>query len=170
MPNPPSHIALVAAFGKDTRAIGKDGKLLWQLPEDLARFKQLTQGHPVIMGRKTWDSLPSKFRPLPGRTNIIVTRIEDYPTEGAVVAHSLPEALSLAKRAEGADEIFVIGGGELYRAALPFADRLYLTLVESDATGDTFFPAYTDDFTTVLHDEPHASEDGLAYRFLDLGR
>ncbi len=165
-----SRINLIAALGARSRAIGKNGKLLWQLPGDLPRFRALTDGHPVVMGRKTWDSLPPKFRPLPGRTNIVVTRMEDYPAGGARVAHSLPEALSLAKRAEGAREIFVIGGGELYRAALPFADRLYLTLVDSDAEGDTFFPPYEDEFKTVLAEELHTSGTGVTYRFLDLSR
>src|SRR3989344_734446 len=118
-------IAIIAALGEQTRALGKNNELLWHIPDDLKRFKELTLGHPVIMGRKTWESLPPKFRPLPGRTNIVVTRQAGYVAEGAVVADSLETARVGATRAPGADEMFVIGGGELYREALPFADRLY---------------------------------------------
>lgn len=164
-----SRISLIAALGTRTRAIGKGGELLWRLPEDLKRFKTLTSDHPVIMGRKTWESLPEKSRPLPGRTNIVVTRDDTYAAPGALLAHSLPEALSLAKSSAGANEVFVIGGGELYRAALPFATHLYLTLIDDEAEGDAFFPAYEEDFLTVLSDEGR-SVNNLQYRFLDLSR
>ena len=115
---PSSIISLIAAIGKG-RELGKNGKLLWHLPDDMRRFKELTTGHPVIMGRKTWESLPERFRPLPGRTNIVVTRQADYKAAGAIVADSLGAARAVAARAEGANEIFVIGGGELYAVALP---------------------------------------------------
>src|SRR3989338_8490136 len=121
-------IAIIAALGAQTRAIGKDNGLLWHIPDDLKRFKELTLGHSVIMGRKTWESLPEKFRPLPGRTNVVVTRQAGYVAEGAVcgaggawAAAWLGAARAAAARAPGADEMFVIGGGELYREALPFA-------------------------------------------------
>ena len=155
MPNPAPHISLIAALGARTRAIGKDGKLLWHIPEDLRRFKALTEGHPVVMGRKTWESLPGKFRPLPARTNIVVTRQADYMAPGATVVDSLESALAAAASAPGADEIFVIGGGELYAAALPLASRLYLTLVDSDVPGDAFFPDYEPEFKTVIEHEAH---------------
>ncbi|MBU1755192.1 dihydrofolate reductase [Patescibacteria group bacterium] len=164
-----STISIIAAVGRNNRAIGKDKELLWRLPEDLKRFKQLTLGHPVIMGRKTWQSLPASVRPLPGRTNIIVTRFEDYPSEGALLATTFPGALSLAKDCEGSDEIFIIGGGQLYEAALPFASRIYLTLVESDAEGDTRFPAYEEEFSKVLSTEEKEFE-GLRYTYLTLER
>lgn len=146
-------VSLIAALAGKNRAIGKEGDLLFSVPGDLKRFKELTTGHPVIMGRKTWNSLPERFRPLPGRTNIVVTRIENYPAPGAHIVHSFPEALSRAKDAEGSDEIFVIGGGEIYRAALPFTDRLYLTLVDLETEADTFFPAYEEDFKTIVSEE-----------------
>lgn len=146
-------ISLIAALAGKSRAIGKENDLLFTVPGDLARFKALTMGHPVLMGRKTWESLPERFRPLPGRTNIVVTRDRDYIAQGALLAHSLPEGLSLAKEAESSDELFVIGGGELYRAALPFADRLYLTLVDIETEADTFFPAYEDEFATTISEE-----------------
>ena len=155
----PGRIALIAALGAKTHAIGKNGALLWQIPEDLKHFKALTSGHPVVMGRKTWESLPEKFRPLPGRVNIVVTRQAGYRALGASVAKSLDEALRAATLAPGSDEIFVIGGGELYAAALPLADRLYLTLVDSDAAGDAFFPAYENEFTKVLERESCAEHE-----------
>ena len=112
------------------------------------------------MGRKTWESLPEKFRPLPGRTNIVVTNQAGYAASGAVLAHSLEDARAAAARAQGADEIFIIGGGKLYAAALPYASRLCLTLVEDDAEGDVFFPPYETDFEAIseesgVGDPPH---------------
>ncbi len=162
-------ISLIAALSSKTRAIGRDGNLMWSIPEDLARFKGLTNGHPVVMGRKTWESLPVKFRPLPGRTNIIVTRDSTYDAEGGVVVHSLEEAIAAASRVPGAEEIFIIGGGELYREALPLATRLYLTLVESDEDGDAYFPEYADTFTKILLNESHTPET-LSYSFVTLER
>jgi dihydrofolate reductase len=161
-------ISFIVALGHN-RVIGKDNDLLWHLPDDLKRFKKLTLGHPVIMGRKTWQSLPDKVRPLPGRTNIVVTRFEDYPADGAQVAHSFPEALSLAKDADGADEIFVIGGGELYRAALPFASRLYLTIVDDPTPGTVFFPEYEQDFLSEVEREEHV-DGNYRYTWLTLDR
>ena len=162
-------IAIIAALGARTRAIGKNNELLWHIPDDLKRFKQLTFGHPVVMGRKTWESLPSKFRPLPERTNIVVTRQAGYAAEGAVVADSLESARAEAARAPGANESFVIGGGELYREALPFADHLYLTLIDDDKEGDTFFPPYETEFTKMVSEEPHEWGD-LKYRWVTLER
>jgi len=144
-----ARVSLIAAIGARTRAIGRDNRLLWQLPEDLKRFKRITDGHPVVMGRKTWESLPEKFRPLPGRTNIVVSRQHDFAASGATVVHSLDDALAWAETAPGAEEVFIIGGAQLYAAALPYADRLYLTSVNDDAPGDAFFPPYPD-FTEII--------------------
>jgi dihydrofolate reductase len=158
-------ISLIAALDRNTRAIGKDNQLLWNIPQDLKRFKRLTHGHPVIMGRKTWESLPAAFRPLPGRTNIVVTHSGDI--EGVRTAHSLEEAFILASGAEGGEEAFVIGGGELYRQAISLADRLYLTLVDGEAEGDTFFPEY-EDFIPVMEEVRH---EGIpSYTFVTLER
>ena len=129
-------ISLIAAVARN-RALGKDGQLLWHLPEDMKHFRETTCGKPVVMGRKTWESLPEKFRPLPGRQNIVVSRDPAYKAHGADLAGSLEGALALAG---GAEEVFVIGGEQLYRAALPFADRLYLTEVELEPEADAFFP------------------------------
>lgn len=126
-------IAVVAQNG----AIGRDNGLLWHLPEDLRHFRATTRGRTVIMGRRTWESLPAAFRPLPGRHNIVLTRDSRFVAEGAHVVHTLPDALAIA----GSGEVFVIGGAELYRQALPLAQRLVLTEVAEAAAGDAFFPA-----------------------------
>jgi dihydrofolate reductase len=162
-------ISMIAAIGAQNRELGKDGDLLWHIPEDLKRFKELTSGHPVVMGRKTWESLPEKVRPLPNRTNIIVTRQSGYQAPGATVTDSLEAALVAVTSAEGSDEIFVIGGGELYAAALPHADRLYLTLINDIKDADAFFPPYESEFTKIISDESHES-NGLNYRWVTLER
>jgi len=160
-------VALIAAIGERTRAIGHGNGLLWHLPEDLKLFRARTSGHPVVMGRRTWESLPERFRPLPGRTNIVVTRDSAYEAAGAEVATTLEDALARAKLAPGGEETFVIGGGQLYTSALPFADRLYLTLVDDDAEGDTFFPEYPE-FTKIIEDR--AIESTPPSRFVMLER
>lgn len=129
-------LSLIAAVAR-RRVIGKDNALLWHLPEDMRYFRETTRGKPVIMGRKTWESLPEKFRPLPGRRNIVVSRNVDYDAPGAELASSLDTALAATA---GEAEVFVIGGEALYRLALPHADRLYLTEIERDYDGDAFFP------------------------------
>jgi dihydrofolate reductase len=129
-------VALIAAVGLN-RAIGKDGQLLWRLPEDMRHFRDTTRGKPVVMGRKTWESLPETFRPLPGRLNIVVTHNREYSARGALVAASLGDALQMAG---DAPEIFVIGGAELYRQAMPIAHRLHLTEVADRPDADAFFP------------------------------
>ncbi len=163
---PSSIISLIAAIGKG-RELGKNGKLLWHLPDDMRRFKELTTGHPVIMGRKTWESLPERFRPLPGRTNIVVTRQANYEAAGAVVVDSFENARVAAACAKGAGETFVIGGGELYATALPYASRLYLTLVDATAEADTFFPPYEDIFIKKVSEESCELND-LHYRWVTL--
>ena len=129
-------IALIAAVAAN-RAIGRGQQLLWRLPEDLRHFRQTTRGKPVIMGRKTWESLPPVFRPLPGRRNIVVSRDPAYQPAGAMLAGSVDEAIRLAG---DADEVFVIGGEELYRQTLPLASRLYLTEIAAESPADAFFP------------------------------
>ena len=141
--------------------IGRAGGIPWRLPEDLARFKELTMGHAVVMGRLTWESLPPKVRPLPGRRNVVVTRQADYMAEGATVVGSLEEALT--------DEVtWVIGGGQIYGLALPFATRCEVTEVEVD------LPREDDDVVAPVLDEAWVgvegdwtvSTSGLRYRFL----
>lgn len=142
---------IVAADENNT--IGKDNDLIWHLPDDLKFFKQKTSGHPIIMGRKTYESVG---RPLPNRTNIIITRDKDYAVDGCVVVNSLDEAFSVAND----DEIFVVGGAEIYKQALPVTDRVYLTRVHHTFDGDRFFPELGDEWQeveSVLHpiDEKH---------------
>lgn len=156
-------INLIVAIGRN-RELGKENKLIWQISEDLQRFKALTTGHPIIMGRKTFESIG---RPLPNRTNIIITRQTDFKAEGCLVTHSLSEALEIAKNID--HEIFIIGGGELYREALPLADKLYLTLIEAEAEADTFFPPYSE-FSKIISQKDHETSEGLQYSFLELTR
>ena len=130
-------IRLVVAVAENG-VIGRDGAMPWRLSTDMKRFKATTTGRPVVMGRKTWESLPK--RPLPGRLNIVVTRDAAYAAEGASVTASFDEALALA-RADGAEETCVIGGGEIYAAALPLADSLDVTHILAEIDGDTRFPA-----------------------------
>lgn len=133
------HIALVWAMARNG-VIGRDNKLPWYLPGDLKYFKRVTTGKPVIMGRKTYDSIG---RPLPNRTNIVVTRSSGFSAEGVRVAGSLDEAFDIAgadAEINGVDEIIVMGGAEIYRQALPHADRLYVTQVHADVEGDAYFP------------------------------
>lgn len=129
-------ISLIAALARN-RAIGNKGQLLWHLPEDMRHFRETTRGKPVIMGRKTWESLPDSFRPLPGRQNIVVSRNLAYQAPGATLADSLDDAI---REAGDAVEVFVIGGAELYQQALSVASRLYLTEIAQDFDGDVFFP------------------------------
>ena len=130
-------IALIVAVAENG-VIGRDGKLPWRIPEDMKWFKARTEGRPLIMGRKTWESFPK--RPLPGRTNIVITRDASYKAEGGGVVTSLAAALDVAY-GEEPEEIMVIGGAAIYRAALPLARRIYLTSVHGEIAGDTHFPA-----------------------------
>jgi len=129
-------ITLIAAISQNN-CIGKDGKLPWHLPADMKHFKDLTMGHTVIMGRKTWESIPEKFRPLPGRTNVVVTRQLNYALpEGVEHAASVTEALT----GHSGEDVYVIGGAMAYAEALPKADRLEITHIEQTVEGDAFFP------------------------------
>jgi dihydrofolate reductase len=161
-------IIAIAAIGAKTRALGKQGDLLFNIPEDLLRFRTFTRGHPVIMGRKTWESLPEKRRPLPERTNIVLSQQERYEAAGATVVRTIEEALETAKQKEGGDEIFIIGGGELYKAALPYTDTLLLTLVHDDTEGDVYFPDYSA-FTKEIAREEHG-EQNPPYTYVTLTR
>ena len=154
-------ISLIAALASN-RAIGKDNELLWHLPEDMRHFRETTRGKPVIMGRKTWESLPESFRPLPGRHNIVVSRDPAYPASGATLAGSLEDAV---RQAGDAMEVFVIGGAALYRQALPLADRLYLTEIEQDFAGDVFFPDVSPQDWQEISRQPCHETSGLQFSF-----
>ena len=163
---------MVVAIGRDAEGrnvIGHGNGLLWHIPDDLKRFKRLTLGHPIIMGRKTFESIVAVLgKPLPGRTNIVITRDPSWSYEGVEVFHSLGEALSYARTLD-TEEIHVGGGAQLYEEALPITDRLYLTVIDDEKEGDTYFPDYTQEFTKVLAHEAR-EWNGLKYEWLDLER
>ncbi len=160
-------ISIIASIQKKDRGLGYQNDLLVKVSGDLKRVKALTTGHPIIMGRKTFESIG---RPLPNRTNIVITRSTDYQPEGIVVVHSLDEALEKAKEIDS-EEIFIFGGGEIFKAALPCTDRLYLTLLESDQPADTFFPEYEKEFTKEIERESHTDPNsGIEYEFVTLER
>ncbi len=159
-------VSLVAAVARGG-VIGRDGGIPWRLPEDMARFRELTMGHPVVMGRRTWESLPDQFRPLPGRGNVVVTRNSDWSAQGADRAGSIDEALRLL---DSEQHVFVIGGGEIYAAALPFADELLLTEIDADVEGDTTFPAWGRAEFEEASREEHTAEDGTAFAFVTYRR
>ena len=144
--------------------IGKDGTMPWHLPEDMAHFKQLTQGCPVIMGRKTWDSLPPRFRPLPGRSNIVVTRQPDWNETGAQRSSSLREALQIAEQSSPIT-VWVIGGAQIYAQALPLAQRVEVTEIAQDFDGDAFAPELGPEWVETAR-EAHTSASGLRFAFV----
>jgi dihydrofolate reductase len=146
-------ISVIAALARN-RVIGIENRLPWRLPEDLAHFKALTLNHPILMGRKTFESLG---RPLPGRTNIVITRNPDYQPDGCLAADSLAAAIALCR---DADEIFFIGGADLYAQAIPLADRLYLTEVDIEVEGDAWFPDYDERAFREVSREAHTGVKG----------
>jgi dihydrofolate reductase len=149
-------ISIVVAVSKNG-VIGKNNDLPWNLPTDRKHFKEITIGKPVIMGRKTFDSILSRLgKPLPERKNIVITRQEDYKAEGVTIAHSIGEALKLFRNET---EVFVIGGSEIYKEALPFTDRIYLTQVETEIDGDARFPDVSVDNWTLKKAEAHKRDE-----------
>ena len=142
--------------------IGRDGGMPWHLPEDLAHFKRTTLGCPVIMGRKTWDSLPPRFRPLPGRQNVVLTRQPGWQAEGALLAASLDDALALVA---DAPDIWVIGGAQIYAQALPLARTAVVTEIQSVFEGDAFAPQFGPSWRETAR-EDHVSASGMAYSFV----
>jgi len=152
-------VTIIAALSRNS-VIGRDNRLPWRIPEDLKRFKALTIGHPVIMGRRTHESLG---RPLPGRDNIVITRSKDYAAPGCRVVYTLDEALAACG---GAGEVFVIGGAEIYALALPLADRLQFTEVDGDIEGDARFPAFERSAWRETARESRSAPDGMRYDFV----
>lgn len=153
------NLSIIVAVAND-QVIGVDNTLPWHLPEDLKRFKALTMGHHIIMGRKTYESLG---RLLPGRTTVIVTRNPEYKVEGALIANSIEDAIAQCK---GDDEPFLIGGAQLYEAGLSLANKLYITQVDVDVKGDAFFPEFDALEWKLTDEKAHISINGLAYRDL----
>ena len=150
-------ISLIVAHDNN-RVIGYENAMPWHLPGDLQYFKQVTMGKPIIMGRKTFESIG---RPLPGRSNIVITRNENYAAEGIETVSSLDAALALV---EGVEEVMIIGGEQIFTQSLPIADRLYITLIDYEFTGDTYFPAY-DEWKLVSSQEPLTAPEGFTYQY-----
>ena len=159
------NLTLIAAMSQN-RVIGRDNDLAWHLPKDLKRFKELTKGHHVLMGRKTYESVG---RPLPGRTNIVISRQENYKAPGCIVVHTLEEAI---RKAENDNQPYVIGGGKIYEQALPLADTLELTQIHADVEGDTYFPEVDTNKWQIVAKESHEADDKheFAYDFLTYQR
>lgn len=154
-------ISIIVAVSDDW-GIGKNNKLLWRIPEDMKRFKSLTWGNVIIMGKKTWESLPSK--PLPGRTNIVLTDLPEEVIEGSVTAYSIEDALEKCDRGK---EIFIIGGGSIYRQFMNLADRLYITHVHKSTGADVYFPAFDLKYWKINRQEefPENGDDIPPYTF-----
>lgn len=152
-------IAMIAAMAKN-RVIGLDNDMPWRLPDDLKFFKKTTTGKPVIMGRKTFESIGS--RPLPNRPNLVISRQADFIAEGAAVFSSVEDAIASM---DSVEEVIIMGGGQLYKQMLPQADKLYLTLINADIDGDTFFPDWSEFSWNEIEREHHEMDDSHAYSF-----
>lgn len=170
-PRPERHLGMIWAQAEDG-AIGRSGEMPWHLPEDLAHFKRTTLGAPVIMGRRTWESLPERFRPLPGRENIVVTRDAEYVALGATVLTSLDDAVRQAgEPSPGSDDsgtshVWIMGGGQLYRSAMPIATELVVTRIGIEVPdADTFAPEIGPEWHLVDAGSPQTAASGLSYRF-----
>lgn len=159
-------LALIAAVARHG-VIGRDNDLVWREPADQAHFRETTRGCPVIMGRRTWESLPPRFRPLPGRRNLVVSRNPSFEAPGAEVVATLDEALGRVAQSERA---FVIGGAALYALALPRADELVLTEVDAELPGDTFFPAWDRAAFEEVDRRPAVGQDGVRFAFVTYRR
>jgi len=151
-------ITIIAAAGSNNE-LGKDNDLVWHLPKDFKRFKKLTTGHHIIMGRKTFQSFP---KPLPNRVHIVITRNTDYHPEGAIIVHSMAEALEIAKNDS---QIFIIGGGEIYKLGMKIADKIELTRVNSSFEADTFFPEISSDDWKLISEEFHLKDEKHKFDF-----
>lgn len=152
----------------DNDVIGKDNELIWHMPADLKHFKNTTMGHYIIMGRKTFES---QKKPLPGRTSIVITRNKDYKAEGCIIVYSLSDALKIAEENKQ-EEVFILGGAEIYKIALPYTDKIYLTEIKSTFEGDTYFPHFElDEWEEIKREEFSADEKNpYPYIFLELIR
>jgi dihydrofolate reductase len=156
-------ISIIAALSQN-HVIGRNNALPWHLPDDMKHFMQTTQGHYVIMGRKNYQSIPEKFRPLPNRVNIVVTRQRDFDAPGCHVVHSLSEAISLAKAA-GQKGIFLIGGSEIYQEGINLADRMFLTEIKAEIEGDVYFPTFKKSEWREISRQYHACDDRHLFAF-----
>jgi dihydrofolate reductase len=156
-------VSAIAALSKN-RVIGRNNDLPWKLPDDMKFFMETTKGHHVIMGRKNYDSLRGKFKPLPDRTNVVITRQPDFQAPGCIVLHDIKDGLQIAKNNEE-HECFIIGGSEIYKLAMPFTNRLYLTEIHAVVDGDTFFPEFDQKDWKEISRKHHAADDRHVYSF-----
>jgi dihydrofolate reductase len=154
---------MIAAVSKN-RVIGKNNDLPWKLPDDTKFFMEKTKGHHAIMGRKNYESIPHKFKPLPNRTNIVVTRQDNFNAPGCIVVDSLEKGLAIARDSQE-PEAFIIGGAEIYKLGLPYANRLYLTEINAEIQGDTFFPHYDKSHWREISREHHKKDERHDYDF-----
>ena len=154
---------MIVAVSKNN-VIGKNNSLAWHLPDDMNYFSNMTQGHSVIMGRKNWESIPKKFRPLPNRKNIVITRNTDFNEDKCKVVNSLEDAIK-ASRDNDDEEIFIIGGGEIYKLGFDFIDKLYITEIKANVEGDTFFPLWDSKKWKEVSRINHPSDDKHIYEF-----
>ena len=163
-------LSIIVAVAENN-VIGKDNRLIWRMPADMQYFKEKTTGHCVITGRKNYESIPGKFRPLPGRTNIVVTRQENYSAPGAMAVNTIEEAVALA-RAKGETECFVIGGADIYRQTLESSDKIYLTVIHYNFEGDAFFPELDRTKWNEISRQDHPADEKhkYAYSFMELVR
>lgn len=162
-------IVIVAACSRKSRALGKENRLLWHIPEDMRRFKELTAHHPIVMGRKTFESIVAIIgKPLPGRPNIVVTRNPEYSYPGVTVVPTLEEGLRTAEELDH-EEIHIGGGADIYAQAMPLVDELKLTLIDDEPEADTFFPAFETDFVEVATHEKK-EHNGITYQWIDYER
>lgn len=157
-------ITIISSVQEGNLGMGFENDLLWSIPEDLRRFKNLTMGHPIIMGRRTWDSLPEKYRPLPGRQNIVITSQSEFEAPGAIIVSSVEEAIEKAEELD--EEIFIIGGARVFEESLHLADRLILTEIEGEKESDTYFPRFDDLFIKESEEGPFEHE-GIKYWFVN---
>jgi dihydrofolate reductase len=145
--------------------IGKDNKLIWSLPADMKFFKEKTSGHVIITGRKNYESIPEKFRPLPNRTNVVITRQKNYHAPGAIIVPSIEEALAYAKEHSDKEEVFIIGGAEIFRQIMPLVNRVYLTWVHERFEGDVSFDALSESEWKLVQSERHPADEKHKYPF-----
>ena len=157
------NISLIVAV-TENMVIGKDNKLAWHLPDDMNYFSNMTKGHSIIMGRKNWESIPEKYRPLPDRKNIIVTRNNNFKYKGATIVSSIEKAIEEARSSED-EEIFIIGGGEIYKLGFKYVDKLYITEINAEVKGNTYFPEWDKKYWNEISRISHPSDKKHPYSF-----
>ncbi len=157
------NISLIVAV-TENMVIGKDNKLAWHLPDDMNYFSNMTKGHSIIMGRKNWESIPEKYRPLPDRKNIIVTRNNNFKYNGTIIVNSIEKAIEEARSSED-EEIFIIGGGEIYKLGFKYVDKLYITEINAEVKGNTYFPEWDKKYWNEISRISHPSDKKHPYSF-----